>query len=187
MIPLKINSFNHMKTITIGRSSQCDIILSDGNISRIHAEIFLNNGQYVYFDKSNNGSNVGGQIINNKKIVVAPETNILLANKIPLPWDRVYTLLPLSRHSVNEAETMHHVNYHSTHIQKVPYHQGNQADYPVNNDKLSIGWGILAFLIPLAGLIMYFVWKDETPSRANAAGIVGIISFILNIILFAGI
>jgi pSer/pThr/pTyr-binding forkhead associated (FHA) protein len=42
-----------MRTITIGRSSQCDIILSDDNISRIHAEISLSNGQYECYRPQN--------------------------------------------------------------------------------------------------------------------------------------
>jgi hypothetical protein len=168
--PNRIN----MKTITIGRSSQCDIIVSDNNISRVHAEISLNNGQYVYHDTSINGSNVGGQIVNNKRIVVAPGTTILLANKIPLPWDKIYSLLPASNYRVNEAETGYIANGGNAPMYGVP---------PVQvNDKLGVGWGVLAFFIPLAGWIMYYAWKDEMPNRANAAGIIGTIAFVLNII-----
>ncbi|MDR3267448.1 MAG: FHA domain-containing protein [Tannerella sp.] len=162
-----------MRTITIGRSSQCDIILSGGNISRVHAEISVSNGQYIYYDKSSNGSNIGGQIISNRKIIVAPGSTILLADKIPLPWDRVYALLPASGHRVQEVETAYRGGY-----PEIP----QQEYYPSTNDKLGVGWGILAFIIPLAGWIMYFTWKDKTPNRANAAGIIGTIAFVLNII-----
>ena len=171
-----------MKTITIGRSSQCDIILSDQNISRIHAEISLANGQYVYHDCSSNGSNIGGQMICNRKIILVPGASVLLANKIPLPWDRVYALLPASGFRVNEAET-HYQPQASTMYGCPPAHY-RKAFHPANPDKLGIGWGILAFLIPIAGWIMYFVWKDETPNRANAAGIISIISFVIGLILY---
>ena len=36
-------------------------------------------------------------------------------------------------------------------------------------DELEIGWGILAFFIPLAGWIMYFCWKGDTPHRESQA------------------
>lgn len=173
-----------MRTITIGRSSQCDIILSDGSISRVHAEISINNGQYVYTDKSSNGSNIGGQIISNKKVVVAPGVNILLANMIPLPWDRVYTLLPISNYRVNETETMYRMNNETLCSSEASHHHGN-GDYSQQKiDKLGIGLGVLAFLIPFSGWIMYFSWKDETPNKANLAGIIGSISFIINIMAF---
>ena len=51
-------------------------------------------------------------------------------------------------------------------------------------DNIGIGYGILAFLIPIAGWIMYFVWKDSTPHRASQANTLAWIGFILNLICF---
>ena len=42
-------------------------------------------------------------------------------------------------------------------------------EFKSKKDELEIGWGILAFFIPLAGWIMYFCWKGETPHRASQA------------------
>ena len=52
------------------------------------------------------------------------------------------------------------------------------------NDSGSIGWGILGFLIPLIGFILYFVWKNTKPKSAKVAGIGGLIGFCLNMVLY---
>ena len=45
-----------------------------------------------------------------------------------------------------------------------------------------MGYGILAFLIPIAGWIMYFIWKDDSPKKASQANTIAWISFAINII-----
>ena len=52
------------------------------------------------------------------------------------------------------------------------------------NDSGSIGWGILGFLIPIVGFILYFVWKQTKPKSAKVAGIGGLIGFCLNMVLY---
>ncbi len=37
-------------------------------------------------------------------------------------------------------------------------------------------WGLLGFCVPLAGLILYLVWKTERPNTAKAAGLGALIS-----------
>lgn len=47
----------------------------------------------------------------------------------------------------------------------------------------SIGWGILGFFVPIVGLVLFLVWKQERPSDAKAAGIGALISVIAYILL----
>lgn len=159
-----------MRKLTIGRSSQCDIIIPDDNVSRVHAEISRNGNEFIYHDLGKNGSNINGRIIHNERVIIAPGTNVLLANRVPLPWGQIYAMLPGGGNIPSEQET----------------HVGNPAPVryvqPYKEDRLGFGWGLLAFLIPLAGWIMYFSWKEETPKRAGNAGLIGTISFVLNLI-----
>ena len=50
-------------------------------------------------------------------------------------------------------------------------------------------WGLLGFLVPVAGLIIYLLWKDEKPLTAKAAGIgalaylgMGLVAFVFYIV-----
>ena len=34
-------------------------------------------------------------------------------------------------------------------------------------DTGGFGWGLLGFCIPIVGIVLYFVWKDERPATAR--------------------
>ncbi len=36
------------------------------------------------------------------------------------------------------------------------------------DDKGGCGWGLLGFCVPLVGLILYLVWKEDRPRSTNA-------------------
>jgi len=59
-------------------------------------------------------------------------------------------------------------------------------------DAPSFGYAILGFFIPIVGLILYLMWKDQTPQRARSAGkgaltsvIVGVALSIILVIIYA--
>lgn len=58
----------------------------------------------------------------------------------------------------------------------------NTFEVKKNNDTGSFGWAILGFFIPLAGLILFCVWRNDRPKDAKMAGVAALISFILNIV-----
>lgn len=61
----------------------------------------------------------------------------------------------------------------------------SSANQEVNQSSgSSIGWGILGFFIPLAGLILYITWKNDRPKDAKAAGIGALIYLGFYIALF---
>jgi uncharacterized membrane protein YvbJ len=47
-----------------------------------------------------------------------------------------------------------------------------------SDDTGSIGWGLLGFFIPIVGIILYFVWKNEKPLNAKIALKGAIISYV---------
>ena len=53
---------------------------------------------------------------------------------------------------------------------------------PVEADKSSFWFGLLSFIFPLIGLILFIVWKDNMPKRAKSAGIGAIIGVIAGVV-----
>lgn len=57
------------------------------------------------------------------------------------------------------------------------------GDGKVYSDKLSIGLGIMCFLIPLIGIIVYFSDRRTEPKKANASILISVISIVISLIL----
>ncbi len=54
---------------------------------------------------------------------------------------------------------------------------------PAENDQ-TFGWGVLGFFIPIVGLILFLLWKDEYPKRSKSAGIGALVSVIAGVALY---
>lgn len=55
-----------------------------------------------------------------------------------------------------------------------------QYSAPPVQDNGGIGWGILGCCIPVVGLVLYLVWRDQKPRTAKAAGIGALVAVILS-------
>lgn len=53
------------------------------------------------------------------------------------------------------------------------------------NDNGGFLWGLLGFCIPIVGLILFLVWKDQKPKTSKAAGIGALVSVILGVVFYA--
>lgn len=51
-------------------------------------------------------------------------------------------------------------------------------------DNGGFGWGLLGCCIPLVGLILFLVWKDNKPKTAKAAGIGAIVGVVLGVLYY---
>lgn len=45
-------------------------------------------------------------------------------------------------------------------------------------------WGLLGFCVPVAGLVIYLIWKDERPLNAKAAGMGALVSVIIGVVFY---
>ncbi len=57
------------------------------------------------------------------------------------------------------------------------------SDAHHSNDAPSTGFAILGFFFPLIGLILYLVWKDESPLKAKSCGKGALIGVIVNFVV----
>ena len=55
------------------------------------------------------------------------------------------------------------------------------------NDRGGFLWGLLGCCIPVVGLVLFLVWRDEKPKTAKAAGIGALVSVILTILIYVGV
>lgn len=60
-----------------------------------------------------------------------------------------------------------------------PVQSGQVVMQPTAQDNGSFGWAVLGFFIPVAGLILYLVWRTEKPLSARRAGIGALVSVIV--------
>lgn len=52
------------------------------------------------------------------------------------------------------------------------------------DDKGGFLWGLLGCCVPIAGLILFLVWKQTKPKTAKAAGIGALVSVILAVVYY---
>lgn len=70
--PIRTFSLNEGETITIGRTSEADIVLDNPSVSRIHAVVELDNGgNYITDIGSTNGTWVNGVRIGSRALLAA--------------------------------------------------------------------------------------------------------------------
>ena len=59
-----------------------------------------------------------------------------------------------------------------------------QNDTPPVVDNGGFGWGLFGCCVPIAGLILFLIWKDTKPKTAKAAGIGAIVSVVLGVLYY---
>ena len=85
----------------------------------------------------------------------------------------------------NFNEQNNNYNYEPNPVPDYSNVQWQPQPEPTNskNDTKSIGLNVLAWFVPVFGLIYYLCQKGETPVRAKSVGKTALISFVVNMIL----
>ena len=60
----------------------------------------------------------------------------------------------------------------------------NNTNVTNPEDKGGFLWGLLGCCIPLVGLILFLVWKDNKPKTAKAAGIGAIVGGVVSVLCY---
>lgn len=60
----------------------------------------------------------------------------------------------------------------------------NNTNVTNPEDKGGFLWGLLGCCIPLVGLILFLVWKDNKPKTAKAAGIGAIVGVVISVLSY---
>ncbi len=98
-----------------------------------------------------------------------------------------YCGAPAMKNEQNTQQYNNSQNYYQQPYGNEQYY-GNQPPYGYNapnpKDVPSAGFNALAFFFPIVGLILYLVWKDETPKRAKAIGKWALISVVAGFVIY---
>lgn len=65
----------------------------------------------------------------------------------------------------------------------IPQADISQSITTSQTDSGGFGWGVLGFFLPIVGLVLFLIWKDEKPRSAKFAGIGALISAGVGIVI----
>lgn len=167
--------------VTIGRGD-CDIVINNEYVSSNHLKIHYKylktspTGAIIEIeDHSTNGTGINGRYLHNgsesfpyaipeQQDYTLPEVFLAGRPEIRLEWDPVIRKL---------KERL---------PQPVPPPNPPLPPEP-SQAGLGIGFGLLAFFVPVVGWVLWGVWKEQRPKAAHTAAKVAWIGFTINMIL----
>ena len=179
-----------MDSITIGRSKECDIVVTgDDTVSGVHCRISRVGDKYVFENLGRNGSTLNGQMLNGQTAIAA-NAPVMIGSRTKLPWAMIQRMLPIGPVMAAQANpTARPAPRPAPRPMPAPapapapvYPEYDDTYNP--EDTTGFGWWILSFFFPIVGLILFFVWKNNKPNRARKSCLIpAIIGFAVNVTL----
>lgn len=72
---------------------------------------------------------------------------------------------------------------YSDYMEQEQAMQAKTPVMPAQDDSGSFGWAVLGFFIPIVGLVLYLVWREQKPLSAKKAGMGALVSVIAGVVL----
>ena len=164
-----------MVTTTIGRSPDNQIVIDDMMISRMHAKIEIDDTRIFITDLSKNGTYVNGQrLFANLRKQILRDDKVNFAQVSDLDWSQIPQL-------INNGTIINHrlppiLNGGN---QGQPVHFQNQPNYE-SLDFLKIA---VSFIMPIYGIILYFIYLNAAPKKSSQAITAALIGLAVGVFL----
>lgn len=186
-----IISVGRSNVMDTGSSHKCDIIMQSEYVSGHHLDIIWEpqneSGtlhKVTINDHSTNGTGVNGRKIKNESysFVVDKSVKYLLNDYSSLPQ---VMIAGLTTH-ILDWEKVLSILFEKMDLPTSVVEEGEEGEIPPqeNTEDITVGFGILCFVIPIVGWILGAVWKSEFPIKSKSANKLALYGFIFNIITF---
>jgi uncharacterized membrane protein YvbJ len=104
-------------------------------------------------------------------------------NKCPNCGARVYSKDRYCQYCRTEVARPRPIEKDQSQITYRSYHyDSSKSEIQSINDTGSIIWGIIGFLFPIIGLLIYMIWHTSKPKNAQKAGLGALIGFIAQVV-----
>lgn len=180
--------------ISVGRSN-CDITLYGEYVSSHHLDIIwepqnekASSYKVTIKDHSTNGTGVNGRKIKNESysFMINQSVKSLMNDPSSLPQ---VMIAGLASH-VLEWETVLNILFEKMDLPTsiIDEYTGDTDVHgglvvPPKSEDITVGYGILCFVIPIAGWILGAVWKSENPIKAKSANKLAWYGFLFNLVM----
>ena len=150
-----------MRIINIGRSPENQVVIDDMTISRNHAKIEVDDTNKIFItDISSNGTFVNGQriFLNLRKQILRGD-KVNFAKVVDLDW----SLIPPSVYNGTI------INSPMPPIFKGVYREPVKPMQQQNTDSLDFLKLAVSLIMPLYGIILYFMYQNSAPKKSSQA------------------
>ena len=180
--------------ISVGRSN-CDITLYGEYVSSHHLDIIWepqnekdSSYKVTIKDHSTNGTGVNGRKIKNESysLIVNQSVKSLMNDTSSLPQ---VMIAGLASHTL-EWKTVLNILFEKMDLPTsiIDEYNGDTDIHggivePSKLEDITVGYGILCFVVPIAGWILGAVWKSENPIKAKSANKLAWYGFLFNLVV----
>lgn len=176
--------------VTVGRSG-CDINISGEYISKNHLDILFvintETNHVTITDHSTNGTGVNGRMVRGTSYDFTYTGSIIKHDYSSFP---TIMLSGLPDYTLNWQEIAN-ILFEKMDLPTSVLFPDKTDDiikepdppHPLPTEDISVGYGILSFVVPIAGWILGGVWKNTYPMKAKRANKLAWLGLLFNIVI----